>query len=425
MLSPHRHNSCQKLLEPKEISKPVPCCEKTEFMTVRPTTKQRRQVLLRYPQYEDRNRIRFEGWANIKTSIGTTTPVFTRKPETWDVKYCVLERTCFVHYELVLEQMFTLSSSFTIQHQHDCASSVTHLQKNILGYEFSVMDGDNTSVFAALSFSEFESWMNAFESLFNGITKSHRGTLFFHTTAQKWKTYEVILDVNGVLQIFSKEQRKIFSLKEAVMETNSDERVISLHRGGEIIQLYLRFDENYKDWVNELDLEISITNHLEDGQGDSIYNTPEYITLKNDIFEIIIRGKEEDEKRIQRKKERQSPLYKTLSSSSTDVNKKKPYFIISLDGGGLRGIITIVLLERIQRYFYDILDRMIFIAGTSTGSIISSGIALGHSPSVMRTLFEAKGPLIFSQPCSTFSSISQNKYDVSTNYIIIILFLIN
>ena len=69
--------------------------------------------------------------------------------------------------------------------------------------------------------------------------------------------------------------------------------------------------------------------------------------------------------------------------------------VLSLDGGGARGYLTILILERIekylQKYFNDkkpIGERFDLIVGTSTGGIIAAGLAIGKSASEIRNLYE-------------------------------------
>lgn len=53
--------------------------------------------------------------------------------------------------------------------------------------------------------------------------------------------------------------------------------------------------------------------------------------------------------------------------------------VLSLDGGGIRGLVTTILLQRITatpglESFLDLLD---LVAGTSTGGLLSLGSAAG------------------------------------------------
>jgi patatin-like phospholipase/acyl hydrolase len=71
--------------------------------------------------------------------------------------------------------------------------------------------------------------------------------------------------------------------------------------------------------------------------------------------------------------------------------------ILSLDGGGIRGVITAILLQRLteQPGLAPWLDSVDLIAGTSTGGLIALGLAHGLSLTEIRTLYEKKGNTIF------------------------------
>ena len=71
------------------------------------------------------------------------------------------------------------------------------------------------------------------------------------------------------------------------------------------------------------------------------------------------------------------------------------YNIFSLNGGGIRGVVEIVILERLLRYAPTLLDEVDLIAGTSTGGIIALGLAAGVELSVMRDLYCSRGEAIF------------------------------
>jgi patatin-like phospholipase/acyl hydrolase len=73
--------------------------------------------------------------------------------------------------------------------------------------------------------------------------------------------------------------------------------------------------------------------------------------------------------------------------------------IISLDGGGIRGVLTAVLLNRLLHEYPRLLQAqpgsIRMFAGTSTGGILALGLAAGHTPAEMRDLYVVNGKSIF------------------------------
>jgi hypothetical protein len=81
---------------------------------------------------------------------------------------------------------------------------------------------------------------------------------------------------------------------------------------------------------------------------------------------------------------------------------KRPKRLLSIDGGGIRGLIAIEVLIKIE----DILcrpnsrwrclaDYFDFIGGTSTGSILTAGLAMGLSARELRDFYVRLGPRVF------------------------------
>jgi patatin-like phospholipase/acyl hydrolase len=70
--------------------------------------------------------------------------------------------------------------------------------------------------------------------------------------------------------------------------------------------------------------------------------------------------------------------------------------ILSLDGGGLRGTFSAKFLAEIERELgVRVADHFDLIAGTSTGSIIALGLALGLRAEDMLDFYVERGPDIF------------------------------
>lgn len=80
-----------------------------------------------------------------------------------------------------------------------------------------------------------------------------------------------------------------------------------------------------------------------------------------------------------------------------------PKRILALDGGGIRGILTVQLLKRIEKLVCDrtgddsavLADYFDLIGGTSTGAIIASALALGWKVERIETLYRELGNSIF------------------------------
>jgi uncharacterized protein len=71
------------------------------------------------------------------------------------------------------------------------------------------------------------------------------------------------------------------------------------------------------------------------------------------------------------------------------------YAILSMDGGGIRGIMTAILLQRLEESHPGFLNQIDLFAGTSTGGLLALGLAAGRSPAEMRKLYQESGDKVF------------------------------
>lgn len=78
--------------------------------------------------------------------------------------------------------------------------------------------------------------------------------------------------------------------------------------------------------------------------------------------------------------------------------------LLALDGGGVRGIVTIAFLEQIEAQLkaqsgkgdaFRLCDHFDLIGGTSTGAIIAAGLAAGRTVAQIRALYEDLAPRVF------------------------------
>lgn len=88
------------------------------------------------------------------------------------------------------------------------------------------------------------------------------------------------------------------------------------------------------------------------------------------------------------------------------MNNQKPFRVLSLDGGGMRGLYTATLLTRLTELFHkdhpepfpDFGRGFDLICGTSTGSILACGLAAGVPIDDLKNIYIKEGSKIFPSP---------------------------
>ena len=71
------------------------------------------------------------------------------------------------------------------------------------------------------------------------------------------------------------------------------------------------------------------------------------------------------------------------------------YRILTFDGGGIRGLVTLGVLKRLEAQIPNLIAGADLLAGTSTGGIIALGLAAGKSVDEMIALYRDNGKEIF------------------------------
>lgn len=90
----------------------------------------------------------------------------------------------------------------------------------------------------------------------------------------------------------------------------------------------------------------------------------------------------------------------TLHDESVSTGRAADYTyrILSIDGGGIRGVFPAAFLARLQEHLDHPIGRYFdLIAGTSTGGIIAIGLGLGLPADAILKLYEQRGRKIFGQ----------------------------
>lgn len=109
---------------------------------------------------------------------------------------------------------------------------------------------------------------------------------------------------------------------------------------------------------------------------------------------------------------------RSFSNLDEKLKKKPPYKLLALDGGGIRGLITIEVLHEIEKHLQErmgkneqfvLADYFDYIAGTSTGAVIATCLSLGMRVDEVRTMYMESAELMFDR-ASIFNRL-RYKYD--------------
>jgi len=72
--------------------------------------------------------------------------------------------------------------------------------------------------------------------------------------------------------------------------------------------------------------------------------------------------------------------------------------VISFDGGGVRGLISARVLDRLAKQYPQFWRSADILAGTSTGAIMAAGLASGLSATDLADFYQSKSSTIFKDP---------------------------
>jgi patatin-like phospholipase/acyl hydrolase len=80
----------------------------------------------------------------------------------------------------------------------------------------------------------------------------------------------------------------------------------------------------------------------------------------------------------------------------------RPHRMLALDGGGIRGLLTLGILEKIEQMVAAnsggrLCDFFDYIGGTSTGAIIAAGLARGMTTADVIDFYRSSGRQMFEQ----------------------------
>jgi uncharacterized protein len=102
--------------------------------------------------------------------------------------------------------------------------------------------------------------------------------------------------------------------------------------------------------------------------------------------------------------ETKQPSWGHLEKRFGEKTKGAPRKLLALDGGGIRGVLTLQVLIRMEEILrersgqgdaFRLCNFFDYIGGTSTGAIIAAGLAIGMSAQELSDFYIATGPKMF------------------------------
>src|ERR1051325_5533597 len=95
-----------------------------------------------------------------------------------------------------------------------------------------------------------------------------------------------------------------------------------------------------------------------------------------------------------------------MADATLITEQPKPFRVLSLDGGGMRGLYTATVLDTLAHHFasrrsvkaLDIGKGFDLIVGTSTGGILATALAHGQPLVRVMDLYRVEGLKIFTDP---------------------------
>jgi patatin-like phospholipase/acyl hydrolase len=84
--------------------------------------------------------------------------------------------------------------------------------------------------------------------------------------------------------------------------------------------------------------------------------------------------------------------------------------ILSIDGGGIRGLVAAVIVSRLDMECPKFLESIDMFAGTSTGAIVAAGLANGISPQQLVEVYATCGKRVFDRNMKNLFGLVGSRY---------------
>ncbi|ELR20011.1 PH domain containing protein [Acanthamoeba castellanii str. Neff] len=344
-----------------------------------------------------------EGWLAKQTILHSTT---NRTP--WRNRYFILKRGCIHYYDVIAEDAIHLKD-FAVEHESsrlpiklEGTEKFGYLltlvfDQPIEGREAAGVKDDMANrmlYLAAESEEEKNNWLDWFVNVALGSESEQRkGWLMVRDKRTRaWKNRYFTLK-GKTLHQHHRDQKPfrsqgIFPLAGAEVWSRDGFSFSVKARSGKILNLMADGQDVRDKWLR---LILRVIKHY---QANELHQT---ILEKEDYDMLDFTHKVKDwvdTERARVEKRVQDFLASGASCPPTSSPDGK-FRILSIDGGGMRGLMNCILLSRLLMVFPDLFEKVNFWVGTSNGGMLAMAFAFGYSPALCRTLLELAGSKVF------------------------------
>lgn len=297
-------------------------------------------------------------------------------PSWWKERYFILKRGGLFYYELKSTVIIPVSSAdwFTSIEAGDdhCMTLDGHF-----GYKICI--GPHT--LAAHSKSKQEAF----------VTGNTGGNMYYlawpGTMWEQWTNRHVTITSDSTIHVHELIPKGHFPLIDTTVEQYEDLLYLTTTpttgdtQSVRILTLKTTSAEGCKEWKDAI-----VAMQCGHKTHQSMVQLPHVLDFYNMLHDALDRG------------EKQLPVRMTDTTASD-----RPFIILSIDGGGIRGLLPCIVLQRIVEHFPDFLSKVDLVAGTSNGAMLAMGLAFGHTPRTMREVIELCSRSIFCEQQARYS----------------------
>ncbi|PRP74836.1 hypothetical protein PROFUN_09536 [Planoprotostelium fungivorum] len=314
----------------------------------------------------------------------------------WQNRFFVLSGGILYYYSSKVEEKLSGTEDMKATFPDRTPSRLQGLTK--VGYIFQLeWASKNTTIqLSAATLPEVDDWMHFLHNMSPSSEKN--GVIYYyHQLSKRWMERWIHIK-GGSIELSSRLEKGTFPLHTASVQipdnvNSSTGFTFTVSDSTKILNLSAESQEVRTKWMEAIHREIDYLSKA------SMNNLTDRISMElaTKINAILDKHKIETEMlQLNEEAKREDKMNRDIPSvDEAPDDKTKPLFVLSIDGGGMRGIITTIILTRIIERYPDFMEKIDVVAGCSNGGMVAMAIAFGYHPKFCHYMLEVTGETIF------------------------------